>query len=201
MNGQETITLSQFFSLAGETFTQKVAEVESERQSDLTRNLENNAGIKWAGLLDEAAQKLPALLDVPIYNIIARAWGQSAELSKFSNPQDASAIDPILLPIHKHTLKSEHHPHLDIFINGQKSGEIGFDVNISFLLEGLILKINEAKIKEIHVGKCAGSGEISYKGVVIARKKSPEIHLPGVCCLGDGVASKKADSAPARLNA
>jgi hypothetical protein len=100
---------------------------------------------------------------------------------------------PFIMPKTKHTVMSDHHPSINICINGQQIGTIGFTVSVSLLLEGLMLKIQDAKIKEIHIGKCSGKGAIMCENLVIIQKKSPDISIPGSFNLGEGVAIMSVD--------
>jgi hypothetical protein len=193
MDEQQAATLSQFFSLTKEVCLEKMAEVQSEGNTDLKKKLEKMARIKWSVVLEHVVDNLPGMLNTPIPNIVAKAWCGYKELLKYRDQTMYPPDQTFLLPMEKHTVKSDHNPSLDICINGQQIGTIGFTVSVSLLLEGLILKIQDAKIKEVHIGKCSGEGSIMCESLVIIQKKSPDISLPGSWNLGEGVAIMSVD--------
>ncbi|MBI2858985.1 MAG: hypothetical protein HYX90_07895 [Chloroflexi bacterium] len=72
-------------------------------------------------------------------------------------------------------------------MNGQPVGKIVFNIAISLALKGIILKIQDARIKEIVTGTCTGNGTIKLEGLVIVERKTEPVSLPGSIRLGEGV--------------
>ncbi len=188
MDNQQAATLAQFFSLTREVVLERMSEIESEGNADLKKKLEKMAKIKWSVVLEHIVDNLPALLNIPIPGIVAKAWSGYKELLKYRDQNTYPPGETFLLPMSDHTIRSEHHPSLDISINGQQIGKVEFTIAVSLLLEGLILKIQDAKIKEIRIGNCSADGVIMFENLVIMKKTSPNISLPGSFNLGEGVA-------------
>jgi hypothetical protein len=191
MDNQPTTTLSQFFSLTKETCHEKLAGIGTEGDADLTTKLEKAGGIKWSLASEQIGEHLSDMLDIPIHRVIGNAWGKSSSLLKYC---DMKPDESCLLPVGKHTIKSEHHPALEIHISGRQVGKLEFTVELSLLLEGLVLKLHDSRIKKMHIGKCSGNGTISYKNVVILEKKSPDMSLAESYDFGEGIAIIPADN-------
>lgn len=188
MDNQQAATLSQFFSLTKEVCLERMSEIKSEGNSSLKEKLKKMAKIKWSVVLERIVDNLPGMLNIPIPGIVAKAWCEYKELHKYRDQNIYPPGETFLLPMAKHTIRSEHHPALEICINGQQIGKIEFTVAVSLLLEGLILKIQDARIKEIIIGNCSAEGTIMCENLVILEKKSPNISLPDSVSLGEGIA-------------
>ena len=55
------------------------------------------------------------------------------------------------------------------------------------MLEGIILKIQEGKIKEITTGTCKGKGTVECENILILERKTRPFCLPGSVSLGEGI--------------
>ncbi len=111
--------------------------------------------------------------------------------------------DPLILnllakPLAEHTVKSEHHPYVEILVNGQSTGRIVFDVSIVLILKGFVLKIQDARIKAVQTGSLQGKGKFSLGDAVLAEKVFDQNPLPGSIDLGEGVALHEPVPAPLR---
>jgi hypothetical protein len=187
MDDKQTATLTEFFSLTKEVCLERMSAAQSEGNADLKTKLEKMSKVKWSVLLEQIVAHLPGLLNIAIPGIIANAWCKYTALHVYRDRNMYPPEQSYLLPMVEHTITSEHHPSLNICINGQQIGKIEFTIVVSLLLKGLILKIQDAKIKEINIGNCAAEGVIMFENLTIFQKTSPEIALPGTISLGEGV--------------
>jgi hypothetical protein len=96
--------------------------------------------------------------------------------------------ESILVPLSTHEVKSVHHPSLEIFIDDHPLGKMVFDLTVTLKLKGIILKIQDARIKKIRTGECRGTGVFKFGEIVLLKKESEDIPLPGSISLGDGIA-------------
>lgn len=187
MGTQKAATLSQFFSLTREACLERLSKVYAEGDAGPKERLQKTASTKWSLVLERIVDHLPGMLDIPIPEIVARAWSGYKELHKYRDRDTYPPGETFLLPTAKHTIRSEHHPVLEIRINGKEISKIEFTVSVALLLDGLILKVQDARIKEIIIGSCAGEGSIMCQKTVILTRKSPSIYLPESVNLGEGI--------------
>ncbi len=190
---QPPITLNHFFSFHGKELPQNsLSGIESnEKISSLKEAFSREAkGIKWSVAFREMIKKIEDLLNIGVPDIMVKAWNKYSLLLKYSDKKKYSPDETFLVPLAEHTIKSEHHPYLEILINNKPVGKMVFDINIALMLEGIILKIQDGKIKEILTGSCKGKGTIKHGDFVIFEKASGPISLPGTLDLGDGLPIK-----------
>lgn len=148
---------------------------------------EKKGSMLWPDLSDEIKSKADDLLNIPIPDVLVRAWREAGILNKYTNKDEYDPEAIVFVELREHTITSNHKPHLDIEINNKSIGKITFDVNLELTVQGIILKIQDAKIKQIRTGIVNAAGVIFCEGVEITKKESGEIQLPGTIELGEGI--------------
>ncbi len=179
------ITLNQFFPLKEDVFStidssKGITSLKEKIQKESTE-------INWTIALNEITEKVKDLLNINVVDIMVKAWNKYGELLKYTDKEKYPPDVSVLVPLVEHKIKSEHKPYLEILINDKSIGKINFNINISLTLKGIILKIQDGKIKEIKTGSCKGKGILKLEDFVIMEKESESISLPGSINLGEGV--------------
>jgi hypothetical protein len=144
-------------------------------------------GIQWPAAFGEIMKKVEDLLDPDIPGILAAAWNKYRLLRKYLDRDKYPPDKTVLVSLAEHTVKSEHRPNIEIFINDRLVGKVDFIVAVSLAFEGLTLKIRDGRILEIHTGSCTGKGSISCENCVLIERQTAPFPLPGAVKLGDGV--------------
>ncbi len=179
------ITLNDFFSIQEKTLS-KFKSIKS--MNVLKERVEKEVtAIKWSAAFQEVIKQIEDLFNIRVIEIMAMAWNKYRVLLKYTDKEKYSPNDTFLASLVEHTIKSEHKPYLEILINDNSIGKIDFSISISLTLKGFILKIQDAKIKEIQTGTCKGKGTIKCEDVVIMEKETESVPLPGSIILGEGI--------------
>jgi hypothetical protein len=190
MNGgnmdSSEITLHQFFALKEDALS--AIELSKGMEALKEKIQKESTAIKWPVALNEITKKVGDLLDISVIDIMVKAWNKYRELLKYTDKEKYPPDMSVLVPLAEHTIKSEHKPYLEILINEKPAGKIDFNINISLTLKGMILKIQDGKIKEIKTGSCKGKGNVKLEDFVIMERETDSISLPGSINLGEGVA-------------
>jgi hypothetical protein len=139
------------------------------------------------GALADISKGLWNLLDIRVSEVLVKVWNESGVLKKYLDPDEYKPEDTVLVELAEHEIQSEHHPSLEILINGQKELEIVIDVKLELSVSGMILKIQDAKIKELKTGWCKAKGAVSCKGLKLLERDTGEIELPGSIEFGEGI--------------
>jgi hypothetical protein len=187
------VTLNQFFFLNAEELSEKeLCVVESEGQTESLRKAVSKEvkHIKWPGIFSEIAKKIEELLDIDIPDIMVKAWAKYKTLLKYTDREKYPPDQTVLVPLVEHKIESEHHPHIDIVIDDKPFAKIEFQINIELTLKGMVLKIQDGKIKEVKMGSCEGKGSIKCGESVILEKEMEPFSLPSSIDLGDGIPIK-----------
>lgn len=142
-------------------------------------------GHDWSVVPSQLHSHIGELLDIRLQDILVRAWKENKLLDKFLNPQAYDPDEALLLSLKKHTISSQHKPHIDVAFNGEAIGRIDFDIDLSFTLEGIILKIQAGRIHEIRAGNVQGRGTLSMGKLTLLKRDLCDITLPGVISIAE----------------
>ncbi len=182
-------SLRRFFgSDKVDTFKKKLAEVmTSDEYAEIQQEASSRLStIKWPGAAGMIAQHADALLDTPLTPALKKVYSQANILNRYLDRDNYDPEEVVLVELAQHEVKSTHAPELDIVINEQSVGAIQINIELVLAFKGLILKIQDAKIKEIIPGSCQGKGTISFYGKVLIQKESETLELPAID-LKDGI--------------
>ena len=126
-------------------------------------------------------------LDIEMSDLLVWAWRTRREIAQYRDRERYPPGESHIVPLIEHTVVSKHSPTIQPVVNNVPLQKIKFDVILKLKMKGAMLKIRDAKIMEILVGSCSGSGAIEYAGLAILEKKTAPYEFPGTISLGEGV--------------
>ena len=141
----------------------------------------------WKELLSNELSRVHDLMEIDLAQILSRAWVKLHELRKYADKTRYDENEVIWVALADHSVKSEHHPHIDVISNEIKVGQLDFLVTLSLLLWGVKLKIQAGRIKAFRAGSCKGSGELKIGGISLTKQETKEIDLGKEVSLGEGL--------------
>ena len=115
------------------------------------------------------------------------AWRKYGALAEYTDPSRHPPEEVALVPLADHTVRSDHHPYLEVLIDDRPIGKITFDITLAVTLRGFELKLQGGKIKAIQTGSWQGKAGVALEKAVIYEKTLDEIRLPGSIDLGEGL--------------
>lgn len=136
-------------------------------------------GIKWVASRFDIAEKVAELLDIKIPSIFISSWKKSEEIKKIIEESLKSSEEKFEVNLSEHTITSEHKPYIEVMFKNMPAYKIEFDLNLSFTLDGFILKIQNGIIYGIDPGICNAQGTLSWEKIKLLEKKLEAIKLPG----------------------
>ena len=185
------ITLNQFFSFKEKKLSRnQLPAIESSEKIALLRERISKKAktIRWSVIFNEIMKKVEDLLNINIPDIMVMAWKKHRILLNYMDCDKYPPDETFLVPLTDHTIKSEHHPYIEILMNDELISKIEFSINIALTFKGIVLKIKGGKIMEILTGSCKGKGTIKCENFVIMEKETESFSLPGSINLGVGIA-------------
>jgi len=116
-----------------------------------------------------------------------RAWVKHGFLQKYVDKREYPPEETVVVYLAEHTIESKHHPYIEVLVNDKQVGKIGFEIIVALEIKGVGLSIQDGKIKEIQSGDCKGTGIIKCGNLVILKRDSVPISLPGSINLDRGM--------------
>ena len=149
-------TLREFFSVRSKLGSPEIKSSleKSDRIASLREKVLNVVGKSgWPMALEEIYKKTADLLDIRIIDLLVGGWNTYQGLKKYLDNEKYAPTQSILVPLAEHTVKSEHHPQIEIFINDEPVGTIAFEITLSFTGRGVILLVQDGRIKGVKISR------------------------------------------------
>ncbi len=142
----------------------------------------------WSHSQSCIARALHTALDVPVEDILTRGWNTLRQLRQYTDPVHYPPDQPVEHILHEHTIRSTHHPGVEVLFDGAAVGRLVFDAVLVVKLKLATLVIQAGRILEIHAGTFSCTGELKYHDALLARLSSEEFSLPGSIRIPGGLA-------------
>jgi hypothetical protein len=185
-----TLTLRELFEVDPNELSARVGSgLDGQHVADKVRQevAKEASSIRWQWVRDAVAAKSQTLLDMNVVEVLVSSWKKYMEIQQYADLKK-HGHEEILTPLATHTLKSEHHPFVQILLKEHEVGRVTFDLDFSLNLEGFVLKIQDARILEILTGSVTGEGTLSLAAVSLWDQKLKPLRFPGSLSLGQGIA-------------
>jgi hypothetical protein len=184
------ITLKELFALDAEKIAANAKSALAASQGTALlkeKLLKEVKRVPWPSVGDAILGKVGDLLDIKLVDVLVLAWKKYRLLAKYADRDRYSPDEVVLVPLATHTVTAEQHPYIEILVREQPLGKIVFDVSLSLMLEGFVLKIQDGKIKAIQTGSWQGKGTIALEKETLVEKDLGPVTLPGSIDLGEGI--------------
>ena len=176
-------TLETFFNFTqavvpgSEEFEKLEADQLTARIEDAIKNSKKNFSVPIvAGAL---IVPIAALLNIPLQDIIVRAWNEGGLFEKYLDPEKYDPDESISIVLKNHEVTSSHAPAIDVELNEKKIGSIDFQLDLTLTFEGVILHIRGGRILEIQAGRIKGEGTLKCENFILVKRETETMDLPG----------------------
>jgi hypothetical protein len=164
------------------------AVLESPALDEVRSRLAARTNMGWPVISGTFAQALQSALDVKLLDVLCGGWTKLVRLQAYLDRDRYPPTELCPFPLVQHTIRSVHHPGVDILLNEKKIEEITFDLEFLLTLEGIVLTIRDGRIVAIAAGAYAGGAVLKYKDFVLCETHTPQFEIPGVVQLEEGIA-------------
>ena len=112
-------------------------------------------------------EKAPELLNIKLKDVLASAWLKHQQVEQCLEQSKKSPDETFLVPLIDHTVTSEHHPQVEISVDGVSLGKVDFKILLKLELKGIILKIKGDKIEGVKAGSCQCKASLTCEGIPV----------------------------------
>ena len=181
------VTLKDFFLPPAGLYQTKLSSPELEANLANIKKALDESKVTWPLALNKISEKTEDLLDISVPDILVSAWNKYFVLLKYLDKKKYPPNETFLVPLLEHTVKSQHHPFIELIINNVSITKLDFDINVSLTLKGMVLKIQDGKVLEISTGNCKGKGTVKCHKLLILEKETRTFSMPQSIKLGKGI--------------
>jgi len=158
----------------------------------------------WPAVLSQIQHKITEVLDVPISSVIGGAWRKYAPFLKYCDKNRYPPDKTSVVPLADHAISTTFKPFIEIFADEKVVGKLNFEVDLSILLEGANVSIQDGKFKTLRLVRGRAKAKLSCEGAVLVDLTSGDHELPGEISFGDGfpirAGAGSAKAAPATIS-
>jgi len=174
---EDLTTVSELFPVTDETKQKEL----SKENWQLFKNklMKELKGVKWTASKFDIFEKIAQLLDIKIPSIFLSSWKKSEEIKKILEESIKSPEEKFEINLSEHIIKSDHKPYIEVMFKNMLVYKIEFDLNLSFTLDGFMIKIQNGNIYGIDSGVCKAQGTLNWEKIQLLEKKLEPIKLPG----------------------
>lgn len=119
------------------------------------------------------------MLQMRPLDILEEGWKRYKEVLDALSDSKKNPTDPILKPLIRHTIKSIHHPYLQLCLDENPVWKLEFEITASLEVQGVLMKIHNGTITDILSGACQGKFKLVCLDQLLAETKSIKFNLPG----------------------
>ena len=145
----------------------------------------------WSSLAGEISEKLEQMFDIRLTDILATAWKDYQALLDCADPSKHRPDDTISLPMVDHRIETTLKPCLEIVIGERQPIRLTFEIACELELKGLVAKVQDASIRALSIGSCRAKGSVKCEGVLLIKRETRELDLPGRIVLGHWIPIKR----------
>ena len=127
------------------------------------------------------------LLDIRLSDVLVKVWNEAGVFRKYLNPREYDPSKEVFVALTEHEFQSEHQPRLEIVVDGRAEFVIVLNVKLALSVSGVVLKIQDAKIKELNAGWCKGKAGVSCGGLQLIEQETGKIEFRGSIDFGAGI--------------
>jgi len=139
----------------------------------------------------ELMARIREVLDVPVPDVVAGAWGRSVDLLKYRDAERYPPERVSVVPLAPHTVSSRHKPSVEVEVSGVLPTPVklrlALDVELTAKVEGAKITIQAGRIRKLMGGTMHLTGTLFAGDHQIGSGKRT-VRIPGEVSLGEGIA-------------
>lgn len=152
--------------------------------------------LSWKMVEKELETKIGEVLHIGLDDVLLAGWKKYRGLCEYADAGKHPPEETTLVPLARHLVRSAHRPHIDLLIREARVGGLVLDVQLALALEGVVLKVRGGRVWDVTAGSCQASGtlkcllesRVGSKEILVLKKESPQLRLPGAFHLEGGMA-------------
>ena len=172
-------TLKEFFLSSPSDWQARFLKTVENQQS--SSDIGRSAGIGDVDrrvMTNNVADKLKDALDVQINQILKSAWSQHRDLLDDLEKSKQTKGETFLVPLANHTIRSTHHPAVEILVNDRRVAAFKFNANLMMRIHDAVLKIEGGEVVGAEAGVWQGVGQLKCGPVTLVEHETDEFALP-----------------------
>jgi len=129
-------------------------------------------------MTNNVADKLKDALNVQINQILRSAWSQHRDLLDDLEKSKQAKGETFLVPLANHTIRSTHHPAVEVMVNDRRVAAFKFNANLMMRIKDAVLKVEAGRVIGVESGAWQGIGQLKCGPMTLVEHETEEFALP-----------------------
>ncbi|MEM9626413.1 MAG: hypothetical protein AAGA21_09300 [Pseudomonadota bacterium] len=129
-------------------------------------------------MTNTVSDKLKDALDVSINQILLSAWSQHRDLVNDLERSRKLKGETLLVPLADHTIRSTHHPAVEVMVNDRRVAAFKFNANLMMRVQRAVLRVEGGEVIGVESGAWNGVGQLKCGPVTLVEHETKEFALP-----------------------
>lgn len=151
---------------------------ESQQSASDVGRVTGLADVDRRVMTSTVAEKLKDALDVGINQILLSAWAQHKDLINDLERSRQLKGETILVPLADHTIRSTHHPAVEVMVSDRRVAAFKFNANLMMRVQKAVLKVEAGEVVGVEGGAWHGVGQLKCGPVTLVEHETQEFALP-----------------------
>ncbi|WP_328476247.1 hypothetical protein OHS71_02360 [Streptomyces sp. NBC_00377] len=127
----------------------------------------------------ELAGAVDSFLSLDVFDVAAGGWRRHAALTEAAHRTRATPGSQEVVALASHEITSDHHPYIDVFLDGAKVGTLDVRLGLLFRISGLVTVVRDAHVVAIRSGQCVLEARLTVQQILLAERQG-RLDLPGI---------------------
>lgn len=172
-------TLKEFFLAPPSDWQARFMKTAENQQSSSDIGRSSGIGdVDRRVMTNNVADKLKDALDVQINQILKSAWSQHRDLLDDLEKSKQTKGETFLVPLANHTIRSTHHPAVEVLVNDRRVAAFKFNANLMMRIHDAVLKVEGGEVIGAEAGAWQGVGQLKCGPVTLVEHETDEFALP-----------------------
>jgi len=151
---------------------------ESQQTSSDVGRATGLADVDRRVMTNTVAEKLRDALEVSINQILLSAWSQHRDLAGDLERSQQLKGESLLVPLADHTIRSTHHPAVEVMVNDRRVAAFKFNANLMMRIRRAIVRVEAGEVVGVESGAWHGVGQLKCGPVTLVEHETKEYGLP-----------------------
>jgi hypothetical protein len=158
------------------------------RAIDAALRVADVPGVAPALVREHVLKLAPKLLDIAIPDLLTQALQDVVALREYADPDRHPPDELSVVPLGDYTIETEHHPAIEVRVDGALARKIEFDVITELVVSDSQVTVRDGKLWAARAGTLVVRSRVELCGIVLAKCESKLVDLPGSIELEEGLA-------------
>ncbi|SES48497.1 hypothetical protein SAMN04487983_10699 [Streptomyces sp. yr375] len=127
----------------------------------------------------ELAGSIGSFLSLDVFDVAAGGWRRHAALTEAARRTRAAPGSEEVVALASHEITSNHHPYVDVFLDGAKVGTLDVWLDLFFRISGLVTVVRDAHVVAVRSGQCVLEARLAVQQIPLAERQG-RLDLPGI---------------------